>query len=471
MGGNHDFKLGVQYNSGLGEYTRGRNDYIYHYGGIPEYGYTQLPYTQGGRMNGFGFYVDDTYSLGRATLNLGLRFDTSKAYFAPQDILNADGTPTGRQTEEVDELFRWNAWSPRLGITYKLTESGSTLLKAHYGRYYRGIVISEFDNVSPSLTPLNLFSGRYDANGNPIDAEPVIDLSQFSVDSDLSNPYTDQFIVAWEQQVGPTIGFSVNYVNKRSRNQTAYPDVGGTYVLVPYSAPSGANVPQVYQLTSGAASRHFELRNDDRMFADYDGLAFEIRKRMADRWQANFGMTFSVSEGRQGSSSARATPLTSQVSIASVAGVGFGQNPNDFINSDGRLTGDRPVVIKAQFIYQMPWNVTTSSNFQSQSGRPIYDEVRPPATLTRIPGTNRVVANFSDGELRTSHWNQLDMRAEKAFSLGGTFELAVFGDFLNLFNSDANESVIDRRIGNPSFLDPSRFILPRRLMIGAKARF
>ena len=60
---------------------------------------------------------------------------------------------------------------------------------------------------------------------------------------------------------------------------------------------------------------------------------------------------------------------------------------------------------------------------------------------------------------------------EKAFKLGGTAELAVFGDFLNLFNSDANESVLDRRPGNVNYLVPSRFILPRRLMIGAKFRF
>ena len=50
-------------------------------------------------------------------------------------------------------------------------------------------------------------------------------------------------------------------------------------------------------------------------------------------------------------------------------------------------------------------------------------------------------------------------------------ELAVFGDFLNLTNSDANESVLDRRLGNANYLVESRFILPRRLMVGGKFRF
>jgi hypothetical protein len=73
--------------------------------------------------------------------------------------------------------------------------------------------------------------------------------------------------------------------------------------------------------------------------------------------------------------------------------------------------------------------------------------------------------------LRTQTWTQLDARVEKAFGLGGTAELAVFGDFLNLFNSDTNESVLDRRPGNVNYLVPSRFILPRRLMLGGKFRF
>ncbi len=98
MKGHHDFKLGVQFNSGLGEYTYGLNDYIYTYGSTPAYGYTQLPYTQGGRMKALGIFADDAYQLGRATINVGVRYDNSKGYFAPQDLLDASGNPTGKQS-------------------------------------------------------------------------------------------------------------------------------------------------------------------------------------------------------------------------------------------------------------------------------------------------------------------------------------------------------------------------------------
>jgi hypothetical protein len=223
----------------------------------------------------------------------------------------------------------------------------------------------------------------------------------------------------------------------------------------------------VYRLTSGANSRLFQLRNDDRMFARYHGVELDIKKRLSNRWQANFGLTLSKSTGRQGSSSARATPLTSQISTAGI----FGQNPNDYINSDGRLVGDRPVVVKTQFLYQMPWGIMTSFNFQSQSGKPIYSEIRAATSATGIPGATRIIAVASDGQDRTKIWQTLDARVEKSVKFGKTPEVAVFGDFLNLFNSDANESVLDRRLGNSNYLVPSRFILPRRLMVGAKFRF
>ncbi|MEZ5284032.1 MAG: hypothetical protein R2712_04320 [Vicinamibacterales bacterium] len=55
----------------------------YTYGDVPAYGYTQLPRTQGGRM-ALGIFADDTWQVGRATLNLGVRHERQQAYFAAQ---------------------------------------------------------------------------------------------------------------------------------------------------------------------------------------------------------------------------------------------------------------------------------------------------------------------------------------------------------------------------------------------------
>ena len=155
MGGSHDFKFGVQYNSGGSDYVLGPNDYIYTYGAEPAYGYTQLPYHQGGRMRNLGRLRGrhrSAWARG-CPLNVGLRYDYSKAYFPEFGILDREGNETGQFTAAVDELFHWNTISPRLGFNWKLTGDGKTVLKAHYGRYYRGVVTGEFDDTSPVHHP------------------------------------------------------------------------------------------------------------------------------------------------------------------------------------------------------------------------------------------------------------------------------------------------------------------------------
>ena len=87
------------------------------------------------------------------TLNLGLRYDHSTAGIRSYPVLDANGNETGAESPERDGLFTWNSVSPRVGIVLKLNESGRTVVKAHAGRYYRGIVTGEFDNTSPSVTP------------------------------------------------------------------------------------------------------------------------------------------------------------------------------------------------------------------------------------------------------------------------------------------------------------------------------
>ena len=69
-----------------------------------------------------------------------------------------------------------------------------------------------------------------------------------------------------------------------------------------------------------------------------------------------------------------------------------------------------------------------------------------------------------------------DIRIQKEFKLGaGSANVAFFGDILNLTNSDAYEGIgtgSNGRVATQSdFGLPTRFIAPRRLMVGAKIRF
>jgi len=468
LGGSHDLKLGVQFDSGGSDYIFGPNDYIYTYGSTPAYGYTQLPWHQGGQKKSIGTFVDDTFRVGsRVTLNLGIRYDWSRASIRSYPVLDAQGNETGQMSREIPEVYTWNSISPRFGLILRLTENGSSMLKLHAGRYYGGAITGEFDNISPSVTPRYLFDGTYvGGRPNPASLELVKDNTNFGVDPDYKNPHTDQYIVGFEQELMTNLGLQISYVHKRGEDFGAWRDIHGTYVPAVYIDNRGADATgasvSVFRLTSPASDRFFQLTNPDGMYMRYNGLSIQAQKRMADRWQLTGSVVVSKSEGRLGSS--LASPTGTQTSTAGT----FGQNPNDFVNTDGRLIGDRPVVGKLQFLYDAPLGFTFGVNYTHQAGRLWSRQIR--VTGLGFPSAPTVNMEANTGDRRVPDWNLIDIRVQKDFTFGAA-RLGAFMDVLNLTNSDANQGVGSRLGTSSSFGQATSFLLPRRMMLGAKIRF
>ena len=99
------------------------------------------------------------------SINLGVRYDYSKGMFPALPFLDASGNPTGQMSPANDDVYHWNTFSPRVGINYKVNDSGKTVVKAHYGRYYKLLEASEFRPAVPSVT--TLFNFTLDAARQP----------------------------------------------------------------------------------------------------------------------------------------------------------------------------------------------------------------------------------------------------------------------------------------------------------------
>jgi hypothetical protein len=466
MGGSHDVKLGVQFDSGGSDYALGPNDYIYTYGSTLAYGYTQLPWHQGGQKKSIGTYVDDTFRAGsRVTFNLGLRYDWSRASIRSYPTLDALGNETGQSSREIPEVFGWNSVSPRGGIVLKLNESGKSILKVHAGRYYRGVVTGEFDNITPSVTPRYYF--EFDNAGRRGPLDEISNNTNFTVDPDFKNPYTDQYIFGFEQEIATNLGVQINYVHKRGADYGGWSEIAGRYVPFNYVDSVGREASgrtiQLQRLTTPSDERVFFLTNPGAMFSRYNGLAVQAQKRMAQRWQLTGSVVFSKSEGRLGSS--LGSPTAAQTGTAGT----FGQNPNDFVSTDGRLIGDRPVVAKLQVLYDAPGGVTLGLNYMHQDGRPWGRQIQ--VSGLGFPSRPTILMEPLTGDRHTPAWKQIDVRIQKDFSLGGTARAGVFGDILNLANAPAPQGIGSRIGTSASFGLPTTYIIPRRLMLGAKVRF
>jgi hypothetical protein len=263
-----------------------------------------------------------------------------------------------------------------------------------------------------------------------VDTRLVSDNTNLRVDPGFRNPYTDQFVVGIERELFRNFGVSATFTHKRGRDYGGWRDTGGQYVEVEFVDDQGAEATglpiTVFRLTNSPDDRLFLLTNPEQMFSQYDGLVLQVKKAMADRWQMVSSLVLGKSEGRIGSSAGG--PLGPQFATAGT----FGQNPNDYVNSDGLLIGDRAVALKTQLVYELPAGFLVAANFRLQSGRPWGRQVRPARSVTGV--TSILLAERIDGERRVARWEVLDLRVEKEIKLRGTANLALFADVLNALN-------------------------------------
>ena len=110
---------------------------------------------------------------------------------------------------------------------------------------------------------------------------------------------------------------------------------------------------------------------------------------------------------------------------------------NYFVNQDGRLSSDRPIVIKLQGSVLLPLDFMVSIYYNHFSGVPwgrtlTIQTPNDPDTF-EYPGTfvDKVLAEPRTRRYKSS--NNLDLRIEKSFKVGDFGRLGVFVDVLNAF--------------------------------------
>ena len=151
---------------------------------------------------------------------------------------------------------------------------------------------------------------------------------------------------------------------------------------------------------------------------------------------------------------------------AGITSTFFRRGDGYFVNTDGLLIGDRPVLFKVQGLVELPWGVTAAANFQHQTGRPWGRRER--VNGLGVPVTIRV--ETIDGSRRVPDWNFLDIRLQKDFRIAAA-RVGGFVDILNATNSDAHQNIGSDLGSSEAFGTPTFFVNPRTVMLGAKVRF
>ena len=153
------------------------------------------PSIVGGQFITTAAFVSDAITAGnRLTINAGLRFDHSRAISQDLPMLDAQGHETGGVVSGLGALYTWNVWSPRLGVTMRLTADGRTMLRASYGRFNQGVLTGELAPFHPGATPTT--TGTYDpATGGYTSNITVVDPKKnLLFDPETRTPRTDEYL-------------------------------------------------------------------------------------------------------------------------------------------------------------------------------------------------------------------------------------------------------------------------------------
>jgi len=418
-------------------------------------------------------YIQDTFTVNRLTLNLGVRWDRQSDEALPTTVPANPLFPNIMPAIEfpgVDSGVVWNDVSPRLGFTYDLSGAGRSLVRGSYSLYFGQLGPG---TIAGNLVAISQVSIRYpwvDANGDTLvqpnevntnvpfltksaafdPTNPTSFLSPGRVDPNVKNDRTQEFLIGFQQELMRNLGVELNYV-WRKYDQFRWSDrdnwdSGNFQAFTLNPACSGNAIclgPITYYRPTSAQPSPFLWTNQPDRHRDYNGVEFALVKRFSDRWMANASFAYNDAKDYWDSPAAYDDPTN----IANLSGFEFapesgGSGIDNIFNNAKWLT-------KASGSYMLPWwDINLAGNMQYRQGYPFPIAVN--VTNRTVVSTNlgggvgdTIVLQEPLGERRLSNTFVADFKVEKAFTFG-TMRIIPSMDVFNLGN--ANTILAYRRV-------------------------
>ena len=216
-----------------------------------------------------GIYAQDTWTIDRLTLNLGVRLDFLNGYNPAQTRPGGLYTPA-INFPEYKNVPNWKDISPRLGVAYDLFGDGRTALKAQYGRYviYDTLGLTSRQNGASSISSLANRTWA-DANGDYVpdcdltlngangecgaldnaafgSSIPVQTYSKDVTEGWGVRPFNDTLSLILQQELTSGIGVEVGYFRTTYGNHSLIDNLAtgsGDYDEFCVMQPTASNLP------------------------------------------------------------------------------------------------------------------------------------------------------------------------------------------------------------------------------------
>jgi hypothetical protein len=517
LGGDHAFKVGYRWRTALGRS-------ISHTGGNAVPRYTDISSSDVARRtcstfdggcnadlfrDGFteydldthALYAQDTFTLKRLTLNLGVRWDRQSDAALAADVAANPLIPQimpAISFPGIDAGLVWNDISPRLGMTYDLLGTGKSVARASYSMYYGQMGPGQLAGELISIGQVSIRYPWADLNGDTFvqanelntttfltksasfdPTNPTSYLSPGRIDSNLKNDRTREAVIGLQQELMRNLAIEVNYV-WRKYDQFTWTDRDNwspanfqAFTLNPTNCGPTAVCQAVtyYRATSPQPSPYIRTNQPDR-WRDYNGIEVAMTKRYSDRWAASVSVAWNDAVDKWGSLAGVEDPTNLEnLNGASFAPESSGSGVDNVFNNAEWL-------FKASGQYTTPlWDISVAGNTSVTQGYPFPQQIGVTSRGNQLADTN--VYLFPLGDTRLPNVFVADFRVDKAFNFGG---LRIIPS-LDIFNLTNSSEVLSRRrtqysfnagtgVGSSSTTLPpnniSSIIAPRVIRFGAR---
>jgi hypothetical protein len=415
-------------------------------------------------------YLGDTMSKGRATIDLGVRYDHQGGRALPSSTAANPALPSlvpGLVFAGYDAPFTWNNVSPRAGLTYALDESRRTVARASYARFagqldsasvgymnptssagvavYRWADLNSDHLASADEVLTNQFLGT--ANGFNA-ANPTAVTSANRINTDLKAPVTQSVVAGLDRELMANVAVSVNYTYTRTTdvlgNATASvtPRVGVS--LSDYAAgptltgalPDGSSysvptyLPNQAKVTAGGGG--FLLTNWDGYLIDYHGLEVSAVKRLSNRWMGRVGVSLNNAREHYAPQAMYDTNGNPTRTITEPLVDGGQYAPQSSGNAAGNVYINARWQFNANGLYQAPFGIEVAANVFGRQGYPF--PLFRAQTLGADTGLSILVTPAIDTFRYDNVWDT-DLRVARTFKMRA-ISLRVIGDLFNAMNAN-----------------------------------